>query len=74
MHSVFLEFLPTLYPTNISAAYIVSAEQTEKSGKITSLQTAEYPRGGEGGTWVFFGWVCAARDSRLAPRSKKKFP
>ena len=31
------------------------------------------PRRG-GGTWVFFGWVCAARDSKLAPRSKKKFP
>ena len=27
-----------------------------------------------GGTCVFFGWVCAARDSKLAPRSKKKFP
>ena len=27
-----------------------------------------------GGTWVFFGWVCAAWDSKLAPRSKKKFP
>ena len=27
-----------------------------------------------GGTWVFFGWVCAARDSKLAPRSKKKIP
>ena len=26
-----------------------------------------------GGTWVFFGWVCAAWDSKLAPRSKK-FP
>ena len=25
-------------------------------------------------TWVFFGCVCAARDSKLAPRSKKKFP
>ena len=31
------------------------------------------PRGG-GGTWVFFGWVCAAWDSKLAPRSKKNFP
>ena len=30
--------------------------------------------GGEGGTWVFFGWVCAARDSKLSPRSKKNFP
>ena len=28
----------------------------------------------QGGTWVFFGWVCAARDSKLAPRSTKKFP
>ena len=27
-----------------------------------------------GGTWVFFGWVCAARESKLAPRSKKKNP
>ena len=27
-----------------------------------------------GGTWVFFGWACAARDSKLAPRSRKKFP
>ena len=31
------------------------------------------PPGG-GGTWVFFGWACAARDSKLAPRSKKKIP
>ena len=29
---------------------------------------------GGGGTWVFFGWVFAARDSKLAPRSNKKFP
>ena len=29
--------------------------------------------GGED-TWVFFGWVCAARDSKLAPHSKKNFP
>ena len=35
----------------------------------------EIPEGvGGGGTWVFFGWVCAARASKLAPRSKKKFP
>ena len=27
-----------------------------------------------GGTWVFFGWVCAARDAKLAPRSSKNFP
>ena len=24
--------------------------------------------------WVILGWVCAARDSNLAPRSKKKLP
>ena len=53
MHSVFLEFLPTLYPTNISAAYIVSAEQTEKNGRITSLQitvlvNCRIPPGGGG--------------------------
>ena len=32
------------------------------------------PGGGGGDTWVFFRWVCAARDSKLAPRSKKKIP
>ena len=33
------------------------------------------PRGGRrGGTWIFFGWVCAARESKLAPRSKKISP
>ena len=25
-------------------------------------------------TWVFFGWVHAARESKLAPRSKKNSP
>ena len=30
--------------------------------------------GGRGKTWVFLGCVCAARDSKLAPRSKKKIP
>ena len=34
--------------------------------------TGEYNSRGD--TWVFFGWACAARDSKLAPRSKKKFP
>ena len=39
------------------------------------LRLAEvFPPGGGGGTWVFFGWLCAARDPKLAPRSKKKFP
>ena len=37
---------------------------------------ANHPAGGTpgGGTWVFLGWVCAARDSKLSPRSKKNFP
>ena len=30
--------------------------------------------GGGGGPWVFFGGVCAALDSKLAPRSKKISP
>ena len=39
-----------------------------------SLLPRETRFGTRGGTWLFFGWVCAARDSKLAPRSKKKFP
>ena len=36
------------------------------------LRLAEvFPPGGGG---VFFGWLCAARDPKLAPCSKKKFP
>ena len=32
-------------------------------------------RGGGGeGTWVFFGCICAAQNSKLAPRFKKNFP
>ena len=38
-----------------------------------SLSGMAVTRGG-GGPWVFFGWVSAARDSKLAPRSKKIFP
>ena len=29
---------------------------------------------GWGDTWEYFGWVCAAQDSKLAPGSKKNFP
>ena len=52
--------------TRISA--LVS--QTSFSGE-TSGSALE---GGRVGTWVFFGWVCAAQDSKLAPRSKKNSP
>ena len=35
----------------------------------------DHPGGGGGGdTWVFFGWVSAAWDSKLAPRSRNNFP
>ena len=42
------------------------------SGNIKQGEHIHQPPGG--GTWVFFGWVGAARDSKLAPRSKKKIP
>ena len=52
-------------------------EVNQKSAKLFNfryvfLLPCVVPPGG--GTWVFFGWVCAARDSKLAPRSKKNFP
>ena len=77
MHSVFLEFLPTLYPTNISAAYIVSAEQTEKNGRITSLQitvlvNCRIPPGGALG--YFLGGYVPPGTPNWHPVLKKIFP
>ena len=43
-------------------------------GLRLGLDVMSLAGGGRGGTWVFFGWVCAARDSKLAPRSKKISP
>ena len=40
--------------------------------RVFSLQGST-ARGG-GGAWVFFGWVCAARNTKLATRSRKNFP
>ena len=84
MHSVFLEFLPTLYPTNISAAYIVSAEQTEKSGKILKNYIASNhspcklqntPGGGGGGPVViFWGGMCPPGLQIGTPFYKKNSP
>ena len=50
------------------AGYYLIAVITEPS-----LAAVAIPGGG-GSTWVFFGWVCATRDSKLAPRSKKNSP
>ena len=50
-----------------------TARKGYKRNPTTDEQFIIISKPGEG-TWVFFGWVCAARDSKLAPRSKKKFP
>ena len=44
--------------------------------RVTSIVyiLADPGGGGGGGTWVSFGWACAARDTKLAPRSKKISP
>ena len=44
------------------------------SFKRQSCEMQETRAAAQGGTWVFFGWVCAPRDSKLAPRSKKNSP
>ena len=47
----------------------------EKNALNFSVTIIQWLRGAPGGgTWVFFGWVCAARDSKMAPRSKKISP
>ena len=40
----------------------------------TEILAHVFTPGGGGGPWVFFGWVCAARDSKLARRSRKNSP
>ena len=51
-------------------------QNLESPGLSRRVDSTGYIRGGGlgRGTWVFFGWVCAARDSKLAPHSKKNFP
>ena len=58
----------------VSAYRMCSSEEVQLYHSIESLNNNCFPPLGGGGTWVFFGWVCAAWDSKLAPRSKKKFP
>ena len=52
-------------------AIIGTEKETNKINKLVHDRNW-HPRGG--GTWIIFGWVCVARDSKLAPRSKKNFP
>ena len=50
------------------------AEELEEELRYQARFDREVDVNPGGGTWVFFGWVCAPRDSKLAPRSKNKFP
>ena len=50
------------------ALLILRPDYSRRGQNITG-----YFRSG-GCTWIFFGCVCAARDSKLAPRSKKNSP
>ena len=54
------EFFPTLFVKTTDFQLVFNFEQTRTVPG--------------GGTWVFFGWVCAARNSKLAPRSKTNSP
>ena len=56
-----------------SSKYLYSQLCLRRTPLGPALRVRVRPGGG-GGTWVFFGWVCAARDSKLAPCSKEKFP
>ena len=42
--------------------------------QLERIPLTVYIKSPEGGHLVFFGWVCAARESKLALRSKKNFP
>ena len=53
----------------------IDAILTELIFNVDGFRTFHAPApGGGGGIWVFFGWVCAVRDSKLTPRSKKISP
>ena len=50
------------------------AKQNEsEENKASCLKQGSKMKWVGGFTWVFFGWVCAAQDSKLAPCSKKNF-
>ena len=64
-----------LKPRMSALNYEFLAQPTQMEGRnfYCDIKVCHKIPGG-GGTWVFFGWVCAARDSKLAPRSRKNFP
>ena len=62
-------FKVPIYPVNQRLNQPL-VEPFENNLKQNSSIKWLFPGGGD--TWVFFGWVCAAQDSKLAPRSKKK--
>ena len=58
--------------SNYTAKPFMGKEDTYHFATVwPSGKSAGCPGGGGLG---IFGWVCAARDSKLAPRSKKNFP
>ena len=57
---------------SITGVLAESRRDLELHSRVSDLGGWLTPRGG--GTWVFFGWVCASRDSKMAPRSRKNFP
>ena len=71
--ATFLISAGTLLTLFQSAGAAAAKERAPSVGSIFCVGEVATEPGG-GGTWVFFGRVCAARDSKLASRSKKKFP
>ena len=76
-HSLFFSDIPGSQPLFHSDFFIQHARKSTIQRPFRFLGYSfmlrlRYIRGG--GTWVLFGWVCAARDSKLAPRSKKISP
>ena len=64
-----------LKPRMSALNYEFLAQPTQMEGRnfYCDIKVCHKIPGG-GGTWVFLGCVCAARDSKLAPRSRKNFP
>ena len=59
---------------NVYNDRVITGDYCSKSDSKEEDRGSGTVAGGAGGPWVFLGWVCAAQDSKLAPRSKKNFP